>query len=59
MPFLERTAAIRLFKRHHTHFNATFWSYAAARHHAYAATKASVPADPASSIFRLPPTIVA
>jgi hypothetical protein len=51
MPFLERTAAIRLFKRHHTHFNATFWSYAAARHHAYAATKASVPADPASSIF--------
>lgn len=48
---MDRTAAFQLFRRHHTHFNAAFWAYAASHRHAYSATKGSDARDPASSIF--------
>jgi hypothetical protein len=50
-PFLGQSAAYLLFKRHQTHFNSVFWSYAAAHRHAYAATRGHSPDESTSSVF--------
>lgn len=51
--FEKRTLAGRLFKRHHTHFNDTYWAHRTALKFSYAATVPFNRADPTSVLFPL------
>lgn len=49
--FEKRTLAGRLFKRHHTHFNDTYWAHRTALKFSYAATSKFKRTDPTHSLF--------
>lgn len=49
--FEKKTLAWRLFKRHHTHFNDTYWSHVAASKYTFSSTSSHQREDPASNLF--------
>ena len=53
VPFLDRTLAWRLFKRHHTHFNEIFWAHRAASKFSFSSTRPFQRTDAASVLFSL------
>ncbi|CAM5392604.1 hypothetical protein [Alcaligenes faecalis] len=53
IPFLSKTLAWRLFKRHHTHFNHSYWAYRAAARYAFTSTKSHSSEEQANVLFDL------